>query len=553
MSSETIVQVGEPKHPDFVKIWKQFLKHYCGSADTECKVGKAAYYTWLNKMGLDDTRAYGEQMEKLKKVKNEAFRWAKPRFKVWKTARYEKYYKVEACFPLSSMNRNVYTEFELERATRTLIGQDVNLNHEWAALKGVSIHDAEYEDGAAELILRVTNQAGRLRGINIQSMIEKEEILQVSIEAYCLRGFEPTPTGTICKGLKFSGLALLTKDVLPGIPLTRIMPVEAILESALPMVKKEAVKVIEVKKLKKEGKNPVEKSEAHIVDVTPEPCDHEKEIVDLKLELSELKRRNRSLHEKVKALEAKIRQRDKEIKAKKDRVSGLEKQEEKLVDVKLEVSELKRTKKAVEDKFEDLKAKLKQKESEVSVKDDRITDLQKISQEVADLKLQVSEFKRGKRGLTEKIKSLEAVIAAKDEEVLAKEERINEVEHDLTEEEKKCEDAKSRLSELRELHKSVASQLVDLTGENVKLDKKAELLELERDQCTSQLETLRVKFEDCSQKRFDTAQKNMDLTQKLTSRNDEILKLKEDIELVRAELRKAKRFAKRINKIDVKL
>jgi hypothetical protein len=62
-------------------------------------------------------------------------------------------------------------------------------------------------------------------------MLEKGEILQVSIEADCLRGSELTPQGWTCQGLVFTGKAYLTKDVLPGVPLTRIMPVEKLVES----------------------------------------------------------------------------------------------------------------------------------------------------------------------------------------------------------------------------------------------------------------------------------------------------------------------------------
>jgi hypothetical protein len=62
-------------------------------------------------------------------------------------------------------------------------------------------------------------------------MIERGDIMQVSIEAACLRGTEETPEGSACKGQIFTGKALLTKDVLPGVPLTRIMPVEKLVES----------------------------------------------------------------------------------------------------------------------------------------------------------------------------------------------------------------------------------------------------------------------------------------------------------------------------------
>ena len=63
-------RVGEPRHPDFEKIYRQFMKRYCGSPDEECEKGKQVYYAWLNAHGLDDTKPYRKPQE--------AFSWAKP-------------------------------------------------------------------------------------------------------------------------------------------------------------------------------------------------------------------------------------------------------------------------------------------------------------------------------------------------------------------------------------------------------------------------------------------------------------------------------------------
>jgi len=215
-----------PRHPDFEKIYRAFMKRYCGSPDNECEKGKRVYYAWLNKMGLDDTKPYRKPQEK--------FNWAKSAFSFLKQDKNAKYYKVEALFPVVSMNNNVYTEEELIRAARTLIGKPVNLNHEGHTLKGVEIIDAEYEDGAVEVLLRVLKTAGRGLGVNICDMIDKGEIVHVSIEASCRNiSLEPMDGefGRKCEGLVFTGLALLTKDVLPGVPLTRIEPVERLVES----------------------------------------------------------------------------------------------------------------------------------------------------------------------------------------------------------------------------------------------------------------------------------------------------------------------------------
>jgi hypothetical protein len=196
------------RHRDFEKIYQQFLKRYGKEK------GEQIYYAWLRKLGLDDTKPYGSQMW-------EDFRWAAGRIALYKTDGSARYYKVEALFPLESMNRNVYTEDELIRAARTLIGKPVSLNHE-KPLPGVEIVDAEYEDGAVECILRVEDP-------EIARKIDNEEILHVSVEAdyreaEAANGIKP-------KGLIFTGLALLTKDVLPGVPLTRIIPIEKIVKS----------------------------------------------------------------------------------------------------------------------------------------------------------------------------------------------------------------------------------------------------------------------------------------------------------------------------------
>ncbi|MEM2177037.1 MAG: hypothetical protein QXN34_06895 [Archaeoglobaceae archaeon] len=204
------------RHPDFEKILNQFKKRF------GAEKGEQAYYLWLKKLNLDETKPYRAQMR-------EAFKWAASKLSMLKFDENAKYYKVEALFPIESMNGNVYTEDELIRAARTLIGKTVNLNHE-KPLSGVEIIDAEYEDGAVECILRVEDK-------NIQKMIDNEEILHVSIEAdfreaEIIDGIKP-------KGLVFTGLALLTKDVLPGVPLTRIIPVEKIVEKYIQEVEKE--------------------------------------------------------------------------------------------------------------------------------------------------------------------------------------------------------------------------------------------------------------------------------------------------------------------------
>ena len=208
-----------PRHPDFEKIHQAFMWRYC-SGQAECEVGSSNYYAWLNRLGLDDTKPYQYPQET-----RENFSWIKPHLEFIKEDEQAKYFKVEALFPLSSMNRNVYTKDELIKACRTLIGKPVNLNHTDEVLPEVQIVDADYEDDTVECLDRIEKNSKALQ------MIERGDILQVSIEAACLRGTEETPEGSACKGQIFTGKALLTKDVLPGVPLTRIMPVEKLVES----------------------------------------------------------------------------------------------------------------------------------------------------------------------------------------------------------------------------------------------------------------------------------------------------------------------------------
>ncbi len=205
-----------PRHPDFQKIYDAFMWRYCQD-HKECDIGKSYYYGWLKNMDLDDTKPYQRPQER--------FSWIEPYIKFLKEDEQAKYFKVEALFPLSSMNNNVYTQDELLRGTRTLIGKTPNWNHTPEMAPEVQVYDADYEGDCAECLLRVLKASKALREI------ESGNVVHVSVEIDCLRGSEWTPQGSTCRGLIFTGLALLTKDVLPGVPLTRIMPVEKLVES----------------------------------------------------------------------------------------------------------------------------------------------------------------------------------------------------------------------------------------------------------------------------------------------------------------------------------
>ena len=214
--SEFTEKLGETRHPDFEKIFQAFMWRYCKDKK-ECEEGKSYYYGWLKNTGLDDTKPYQRPQE--------SFDWIKPHVQFMKEDEKAEYFKIEALFPLSSMNNNVYTREELIRACRTLIGKPTNLNHTDQILPEVQTVDADYEDDIVGCLDRVE------KGSKTLQMIKSGEILQVSVEAQCLRGTDPSPEGNICRGQIFCGKAYLTKDVLPGVPLTRIMSVEKLVES----------------------------------------------------------------------------------------------------------------------------------------------------------------------------------------------------------------------------------------------------------------------------------------------------------------------------------
>ena len=302
IESAILNQLGEPMHPDFMKIYRAFMKRYCGSASDQCDVGKSYYYGWLKKQGLDDTKPYGKQnVEKFSWLKTSKIRFLKQD----KTA---KYYMVEAIFPLSSMNDNIYTEDELMRGARTLKGKTVNLNHEFdKELPLVHILRSEYEDEAVECLLKVDNDAGKKLGFNIQMMLDDEDdenhIFQVSVEAYCLGGSTKLPGGWSCDGLEFSGLGLLTKGVLPGVPLTRIWPLEKIMAKAESVVAKENFTVTGVKKMKEEK----------VKEGAVTSRSRARKMAKLELKVSEQKRELRTLKEENTVLLTKVEVKDNDI------------------------------------------------------------------------------------------------------------------------------------------------------------------------------------------------------------------------------------------------
>jgi hypothetical protein len=202
------------RHPDFEKIHSAFLAHY--SEDPQ--FGESRYSEWVKSLGLDETASYYDQAL-ARRYPRESFQWAQLLLQFVKEDKEAKYYKVEALFPLESMNGVPYTRDELLQAARTLAGKPNYLNHDPKhELREIEIVASQYESDTVECLVRV------LKGSPAIGMIDRKEIVNVSVETEWSHG-------VVGQGLVFTGLGWLTKDHLPGVPLTRIMPVERIAES----------------------------------------------------------------------------------------------------------------------------------------------------------------------------------------------------------------------------------------------------------------------------------------------------------------------------------
>lgn|GEM_PF-3209029 len=205
------------RHPDFEKIYSTFMQYY----SKDPKLGEVRYQQWLKDSGLDETRGYYEQG--VERAQNrQSFAWADFLLQFVKEDKDAKYYKVEALFPVESMNKTSppFTRDEVLQAARTLTGKPSDLNHDHSQmLEGVEIVAAQFEDDCVECLVRVPKNSP------LNGMIERKEIVSVSIEGDWSHGLPG-------QGLVLTGLGWLTKKTsLPGIPLTRIVPVEQLVES----------------------------------------------------------------------------------------------------------------------------------------------------------------------------------------------------------------------------------------------------------------------------------------------------------------------------------
>jgi hypothetical protein len=201
------------RHTDFQRIYDEFCKYYKRPdlADKE-------YYTWLNGYGCDESKPYGRSLE--------SFQWAKDMLRLLKEDADNKYYGCLVGLPLTSMNGNVYRERDLIAAALTLKGKSPSVNHKdayWLKNEGVVVEDAKYEDGAVEAVLRVPKSAKcPVDRSYMTELLDNGKILNVSLEGTNEGVFEFTDPP----------FTLLTSDILPGIPLARIKPLEQIVSEA---------------------------------------------------------------------------------------------------------------------------------------------------------------------------------------------------------------------------------------------------------------------------------------------------------------------------------
>jgi hypothetical protein len=210
------------RHPDFEKIHAAFMQHYSKNV----QLVEERYSGWVKDSNLDESQSYYLQGAQRAAKTKQNFDWAKLLMEFIKEDTDAYYYKVEALFPVESMNKDTppFTRDEVLQSARSLTGKPSDLNHDHTKmLEGVEVTAAQFEDDCVECVVRVPKTS------ILVGMIQRKEIVSVSIEGEWSHGIPG-------QGLVLTGLGWLTKEtMLPGIPLTRIMPVEQIAETFRPV------------------------------------------------------------------------------------------------------------------------------------------------------------------------------------------------------------------------------------------------------------------------------------------------------------------------------
>jgi hypothetical protein len=226
------------RHRDFEKIRTEFISYYKSEAK-----GSDEYYKWLHALGLNEGHSYG--------MSQESFQWAKDDIRFFAEDAENKYYKVLVAFPLKSMNGNVYKERNLIAAAMSLKGCHPSINHKdefWLSPENklnkwgeATVTGAKYEDGAVEAMLKVPKTTlcpvcGY--GEPLYKMIDEHKIVNVSLEGQTV--------GPDHEGFQFNekGFTLLTSNILPGIPLARIFPMESYIPFLQSSTNKRTIKIV---------------------------------------------------------------------------------------------------------------------------------------------------------------------------------------------------------------------------------------------------------------------------------------------------------------------
>jgi len=217
------------RHFDFQRIYNEFHNVF------PQEEAESLYYDWLNAMSLDESREYGQARE--------SYLWNRDALRFVKEDSANKYYEVEIGFPTKSMNGNVYNKRDLVAASLTLKGKHPSLNHKdqyWFSPKNprnrwgnIEIVDGRFHEGISKALIAVPKNmiCPVCNGKKMTELIDSRKIVNVSLEGDCMGGICPT-TGE-CEGFYFTDppFTFLTTDVLPGIPMTRIKPLESYMPS----------------------------------------------------------------------------------------------------------------------------------------------------------------------------------------------------------------------------------------------------------------------------------------------------------------------------------
>lgn len=476
------------RHKDFTRIHDEFVKYYC-KGKPACGLADTEYYTWLNGYNLDETKAYG--------AATESFSFIKDMIKKWKEDAKNVFYKVLVAFPVTSMNGNVYEKGDLIAMAHSLVGAPINMNHKTALqMPGVGFEVSQFEDGAVEAVLKVPKSTicpvCTESNKPLYQMIDEKRILNVSLEG------EGQP-------FRFTGCALLTTDVLPGIPMARIFPMERYLSEAF-----SAPKTLKVK---------TRRIEILGMDMTP-PKKKETIADDLRSELDVTVKKIADVNKKLDVLWQKHREPPQEPDP-----------EITTLNTELDILWAKR---------QQLTTAIAAKEHKETPEPEG-TDAPKEASPAPDNILELSTLRVDKRKLELKVQTLET--------------RLLETEKSLVEESQNHIKAEGRIIELQNQVHKIEASMVESNKDKVKDD--VTIKEWQRrnqdigdahGKLKTDHEALVISHTALDAKYRDALKQNLDLSGRLTSTNEQHLAAMNKVTELEEKLAKARRLGKIIVK-----